>query len=154
MYIRIADELDLNSIVKIINNSKLGLRYFENDTNKLERVIKTALEKKEIHIRVDDNNKCLGVLQVNHDGAFDKYPYIHFLVVHECERGKGIGTELLRYMEDVLHEKTRKIFLLVGTWNVEAQRLYARLGYRAFCAFDNFYKLGETEVLMVKERMV
>lgn len=154
MAIRIANEVDLNMIAKIIINSELGVRYFGNDLMKLERAIKTGIEKNEVYVSVNDQNEGTGVIQVSHAGAFEKYPYIHFLVVSETERGKGIGTELLRFFEDVMHEKTSKLFLLVGKWNDAAHRLYERLDYRDCCEFDDFYKLGETEILMVKERKV
>lgn len=152
MAIRIADEVDFNSIVQIIFNSELGERYFGNDIMKLKRVIKTGIDKNEIYVSVNEKNDCLGLLQVSNTGAFEKYPYIHFLVVAEIERGKGIGTELLRYFEEVIHKSTSKLFLLVGKWNEAAHRLYERLNYRDCCEFEDFYKHGETEVLMVKER--
>ena len=72
--------------------------------------------------------------------------------MHENERGKGIGSELLRYFENVMHEKTSKLFLIVGKWNEVAHRLYVRTGYRDCCEFEDFYKRGETEILMIKER--
>lgn len=154
MNIRKANEHDLTPIVQIIHNSELGLQYFEKDILKLERVVKAGIENSEIHIRVNQQNECLGVLQVSNSGAFEKYPYIHFLVVHEKQRGKGIGTELLRFFEDVLHQETRKLFLFVGKWNEAAHRLYERIGYCDCCEFEDFYKPGITEILMVKERKV
>lgn len=39
MDIRKANNHDLSRIVQIIDNSELGLRYFENDISKLERAI-------------------------------------------------------------------------------------------------------------------
>lgn len=126
MNIRKANEHDLTPIVQIIHNSELGLQYFEKDILKLERVVKAGIENSEIH----------------------------FLVVHEKQRGKGIGTELLRFFEDVLHKETRKLFLFVGKWNEAAHRLYERIGYCDCCEFEDFYKPGITEILMVKERKV
>ena len=154
MNVRKASGHDVIKIVQIIFYTELGLLYFGDDMMKLERAIKAGIEKNEIYVSVNLQNECLGIIQVSKEGVFEKYPYIHFLAVDENERGKGIGTELLRYFEDVMHEKTSKLFLLVGKWNEAAHRLYERTGYRDCCEFDGFYKHGVTEILMIKEREV
>lgn len=57
--------------------------------------------------------------------------YIEALAVSETQRGKGIGSELLREAERFAKERSRKrIALHVMNSNEDAHRLYLRFGFR------------------------
>lgn len=53
---------------------------------------------------------------------------IHSVYVAESQRGKGVGTELMRYA--LSQCGPGRVHLLVATENVGAQRFYERLGFR------------------------
>lgn len=57
-------------------------------------------------------------------------PYIAGLVVDPEYRGKGIGTELIK----ALMEKNKALDLTVMKKNMDAQRLYQRLGFQQYTA--------------------
>jgi GNAT superfamily N-acetyltransferase len=56
--------------------------------------------------------------------------YIQYLWVHEAERGKGLGTALLRTAEEHARSK-RCIVVFVATHSFQAPDFYARNGYEA-----------------------
>lgn len=89
---------------------------------------------------------------VTDNGAFDMYPYLHLIMVHEDYRSKGYGSVLMKYYEDEFYQNSRKLFLLVGNFNTEAIKLYERLGYIICGEIEGFYIPGENEIIMVKSK--
>lgn len=55
--------------------------------------------------------------------------FIEEIAVEEAQRGKGIGTALIRYVKEKMKKAgCAEIVLIVDKENVAAQRLYKRLG--------------------------
>lgn len=92
----------------------------------------------------------MGYIMVTDNGTFDMYPYLHLIIVHRDYRGKGYGSTLMEYYEDVFYPQSRKLFLLVGGFNMEAIKLYERLGYIKCGEIDGFYN----PILIILMRMV
>lgn len=76
-------------------------------------------------------------------------PYICSVAVEERERGRGIGSRLVRFAERRFAGR-RHIFLLVSSFNRLAQRLYRRLGYRRVAVLKNYVAKGHSEWLLEK----
>jgi ribosomal protein S18 acetylase RimI-like enzyme len=57
--------------------------------------------------------------------------YIQTVCVAAEHRGRGIGTDLVRWAERRIRRDSPHVFLCVSSFNSGAQRLYERLGYRA-----------------------
>lgn len=123
MNVRNAHMGDLDSITKIVDESDLGSVYFNNDKEKIRKII-----SEEIHT------------------------YIHILAVSSEHRGKGYGKLLMHYFENAVVPDYKKIFLLVGVWNKRAAKLYQDFGYTKLCEIPGFYTENVTEILLVKER--
>lgn len=81
MNIRKPNIQDVESIVSIIDDSDLGIIYFKQDKEKIERMIRCEIEHECIVIGEDANKRCVAVLSYKLDGAFGFHPYIHIITV-------------------------------------------------------------------------
>ena len=61
--------------------------------------------------------------------GFAGSPYVAAIAVGPAQRSRGVGSALLRHVEARYVPPARHIFLLCSTFNLRAQRLYARHGY-------------------------
>ena len=113
-----------------------------------------GIKRDELKVMISSNGNCIGFIMVTDNGAFDMYPYLHLIIVHEDYRGKGYGSILMEYYENEFYPQSRKLFLLVGKFNSEAEKLYSRLGYVKCGEIEGFYKPNETEIIMVKSREI
>lgn len=76
-------------------------------------------------------------------------PYIASIAVNAAARGRGIGSELLRFAE-ARYRPSRHIFLLVSSFNERARRLYERSGYRQVGEIADYVVAGHSEYIMHK----
>ncbi len=86
--IRVANERDLDGLCAIRNNKDLFKKYFKQQ------------EKKEVYLIVAAGNKSIlgfGVLKLKGD----LFPKLSDLYVNGANRGKGIGSDLIRYREKI-----------------------------------------------------
>lgn len=77
-------------------------------------------------------------------------PYIASIAVAEEFRGKGVGTRLLEFAEDLFRDESKHIFLCVSSFNERARKLYERYGYAAVGEFKDYIIPGASEILMHK----
>ena len=91
-----------------------------------------------------DGEKVLGYLEIRLvDGVVD----IMNLFVNEEERRKGIATSLMNEM--INKEEYNRIMLEVNENNIEALRLYNKLGFKEISLRERYY--GEdTAIIMEK----
>lgn len=135
---------------EVLQESALGEIYFP-DEKKIIRVLEAAISKKEILVAIDKDDKCIGFIWFTLDGTFNKYPYLHMIVVKKEYRNYGIGKSLLQYFEEISAQGSSKIFLLVADFNNKAKELYMEIGYKYIGVIPHFYKDGVNENLMMKE---
>lgn len=138
----------LEGCYRILMDSELGKVYFSNKSP--YKAISRALENEEIHVALSEENKCIGFIWYRINGTFDKYPYLHMIVVDKKFQSKGIGKTLIYYFENVITVNYDKVFLMVGVLNERARRLYEKLNYKVVGAFSDFYIDGVEEYLMMK----
>lgn len=129
-------------------NSELGRKYFTKEGS-ARKQLEEGISKKEIYVALEDN-KCLGFVWVIENGIFHSFPYVHIITLKEEARGKGIGTKLLNFVEELY--KDTKLFLVVGDFNNDARRLYESLGYSLIGDLKDLYEEGITESLMMKSK--
>ena len=91
-----------------------------------------------------DGDKVLGYLEIRLvDGVLD----IMNLFVNEEDRRKGIATELMNKM--IQEENYSRIMLEVNENNIQAIKLYNKLGFKEISLRDRYY--GEdTAIIMEK----
>ena len=76
--------------------------------------------------------------------------YIQTVGVMPEWRNKGIGSELLKFAEDLIFSKAPNVFLCVSSFNKKAQELYRRLGYETIGELKNYIVPGHSEILLRK----
>lgn len=78
--------------------------------------------------------------------------YLQTICVRPDCRGRGLGTELIRYTEARIFRDSPNVFLCVSSFNPAARRLYARLGYEVVGTLRAYVVPDHDEILMRKTR--
>jgi len=78
--------------------------------------------------------------------------YVAALAVGAEFRNAGVGSKLLRFAEERIFEKSPNVFLCVTSFNIDAQRFYARHGYAQVGLLKDYDVPGVDEFLMRKTR--
>jgi len=78
-------------------------------------------------------------------GTFGMGSYLKLIAVGRQYHGFGIGSRLLRAVEQCASRSSRALFLLVSDFNKEAQRFYARHGYLEAGVLKDFVRPGIDE---------
>ncbi|MFC1683362.1 GNAT family N-acetyltransferase [Candidatus Zixiibacteriota bacterium] len=76
--------------------------------------------------------------------------YIQTVGVLPSLRSRGFGTQLIEFAEQRIFREVPNVFLCVSSFNVQAQRLYRRLGYEVIGEIREFFVPGHSEILMRK----
>lgn len=133
-------------------NSELGRKYFEHEGSGKKAIIE-GLEQGNLYVAIS-NNKCVGFMFYIPNGIFHSFPLLHLISVKDEYRGKGIGKNLMSFLESLAFENANKIFLVVADFNPDAKHFYEKLGYRQVGEIPNLYRKGINEYLMMKEKEV
>ncbi len=89
-----------------------------------------------------------GFLVISMQGAF--VGYVQLLGVAAAFRGQGIGRALIAYAEQRIFRETPNVFICVSDFNRDAQRFYAKMGYRKVGELPDFVVSGHSEYLLRK----
>ena len=68
----------------------------------------------------------------------------------EAQRGKGMGTQLLRHIESLVFARTKNLFACVSDFNKGARDFYKKQGYQEIGPMPNFLIPGTAEILLRK----
>lgn len=139
----------LSDCIEALRNSDLGEVYFHPE-DELRAGFSEGFSNGEIFVALDESNRCLGYIWVALRGAFYGFPYCRNIAVKKNWRGKGIGTALLKYYEKMGFKDSNRLFILVSDFNIEAKKLYERLGYKPVGVIPNLFKTGVSEQILVK----
>jgi len=105
------------------------------------------------HIWVyDEDGSVLGFIGCVEQGMMGEFPYIRMVMVDCHHQGKGIGTQLVNYLENSMFQKKHLIFMMVTDFNSDALRLYKRLGYSQVGEIPDYKKSGVNEYLLMKRK--
>lgn len=137
----------ITDCTEILQKSELGNAYF-SDEQKAKAMLQYALEKKDLYVALNEQDECVGFVYCMPKGVFGSYPYLHIISVKEDCRGNGIGSQLMSYFEEKY--PSDKYFLTVDDFNINAKKLYERLGYQCVGQLPDFYKKGIDCYLMMK----
>jgi len=139
----------LNDCKEAWIKSELGRVYYSSDEY-LTSCLLESINQKQIYIALDESNNCLGYICIVFRGAFYEFPYCRSLAVKENYRGKGIGSALLKYYEQIGFLNFKKLFILVSDFNHRAKKLYEKMGYIQIGMVPDLFKKGIAEYIMVK----
>lgn len=118
----------------------------------LKRNIKSCKEAmrgegKEVYVLTDDPELAgFAVLQMT--GAFKGY--IQSILIKPDYQKKGLGSQLLKFCEDRIFEISPNVFISVSSFNIDAERLYYKLGYNKVGDLKDFIIKGQSEILLRK----
>jgi ribosomal protein S18 acetylase RimI-like enzyme len=76
--------------------------------------------------------------------------YLELLGVAEWARHKGIGSLLLKHVEQLVFERTKNLFACVSDFNRSARDFYKKQGYQEIGPMPNFLIPGSAEILLRK----
>ena len=104
---------------------------------------------REVYIAKDESG-IAGFIVVCLVGAF--VGYIQTVLVVPDRQKKGIGSRLVAFAEDRIFRESPNSFLCVSSFNVQARRLYERLGYKYVGELTDYIVSGYSELLFRKTR--
>ena len=102
---------------------------------------------KEVYVARSGEN-LLGFVVLQLHGPFTGY--IQSIGVMPEWRSRGIGSRLMKFSEERIFRDGPNVFLCVSSFNTEAQKLYARLGYERIGELKDYLVKGHSEILMRK----
>ena len=76
-------------------------------------------------------------------------PYVASIAVAPEARGRGVGSEMLRFAEEHFAGRGH-LFLLVSSFNPRAQELYRRSGYEFIGELKDYLVAGHSDFIMQK----
>ncbi len=138
---------DIPGIARWVAATPLWQRYNVTESSFAERLADGIASKATIYV-ADRDGQAVGFVWLVARGAFNRDAYVQLIGVQPKVRGGGIGRALMQFAE--ANASTRDIFLLVSDFNVEAQKFYARLGYRPVGKLDDFVVQGISELIYWK----
>jgi len=102
---------------------------------------------KEVYVCME-GEKLLGFIVLQMAGVFKGY--IQSICVSPEMRGSGLGTALIRFVEERVFSISPNVFMLVSAFNEKAASLYSKLGYEKIGTLKNFVLNGYDEFLLRK----
>ena len=78
--------------------------------------------------------------------------YLQTICIVPGLRGQGLGARLVAFAEERIFREHPNVFLCVSSFNVNARRLYERLGYAVVGELTDYLMAGCSEILMRKTR--
>ncbi|HEY5939629.1 MAG TPA: GNAT family N-acetyltransferase [Gemmatimonadales bacterium] len=81
-------------------------------------------------------------------GAF--VGYIQTVCIAPSRRGQGLGSRLVEFAERRILKVSPNVFMCVSSFNVDAMRLYQRLGYKVVGELTDYIVRGHSEFLLRK----
>ena len=102
---------------------------------------------REVYVARDEHGFA-GFLILCLVGAF--VGYIQTVAVHPHRRGQGLGTRLIAFGEQRILREFPNVFMCVSSFNTDARRLYARLGYEVVGELTDYIVAGYSEILLRK----
>jgi ribosomal protein S18 acetylase RimI-like enzyme len=102
---------------------------------------------REVHLAMV-GDEIVGFTILNMQGAF--VGYLQSVCVAPQWRGKGIGSELMDYVEKRILSENPNVFICVSSFNERVQKLYERRGYEVVGELKNWIVPGHSEILLRK----
>jgi len=102
---------------------------------------------REVYV-VRDETGLVGFLILCMTGAL--VGYIQTICIDPARRGQGLGSRLVEFAEQRILKVSPNVFMCVSSFNLDARRLYERLGYKVVGELTDFIVRGHSEFLLRK----
>src|SRR6185503_7404872 len=103
-----------------------------------------------IHVAAVDNS-IVGFIATRATGV-EGEPLLEYICVKPQYRSMGVGTKMIRYVEEKVFPDEDNIYLFVSDINPRAIALYKRVGYEQVGELKNYNLWGQTEYIFRKFR--
>ena len=138
------DEADVEAAAKLMSNNDpwltLGRTY-----EKCLAVIRNPLA--EVYVAKSDG-VVIGLAVIQLKGAL--VGYIQTLLIAPEFQGHTLGRQMITFLENRIYEVSPNVFMCVSDFNVNAQRLYKKMGYEIIGEIKNYIADGYSEFLLRK----
>jgi len=102
---------------------------------------------REVYVARDETGLA-GFLILCMTGAF--VGYIQTICIAPTRRGQGLGSKLVEFAEQQILQVSPNVFMCVSSFNLDARRLYERLGYKVVGELTDYIVRGHSEFLLRK----
>ena len=124
MHIRRYEELDENAVIALWHECDLVRPW--NDPHK--DIARKLAVQRDLFLVVEHNGAVIASIMAGYEGHRG---WVNYLAVSKEYRGRGVGRELMAYVEARLLELgCPKLSLLVRSTNAAVLEFYAKLGYQ------------------------
>jgi len=138
---------DIAEIACWVAATPLWQRYHVTEASSAERLANGLTNGATIFVAARAG-AVLGFVWLVARGAFNRSVYIQLIGVRPEARTGGVGRALMEFAES--RAGSRDIFLLVSDFNTDAQKFYARLGYKQVGKLDDYVVEGIAELIFWK----
>jgi diamine N-acetyltransferase len=97
---------------------------------------------------VSVDGKVAGIICVRHPWL--RGPYIELLGVSPNQRGKGIGKQVLAWVEAEARRESKNLWVLTSSFNHQAQKFYQSLGFYPIGPIQGLVSPEHDEILLRK----
>lgn len=149
LIIRPLASADIADIARWVAETPLWQRYRVTVESFAQR-LREGLESGATIFVAERDGAVLGFVWLVARGAFNRSAYIQLIGVRPDARASGVGRALMEFAE--ARAESHDIFLLVSDFNVDAQKFYARLGYRQVGKLDDYVIPGVSELIFWKRK--
>ena len=126
--IRPLSSTEIPALAAVLADLPLMLRY-KRTAEALGRDLEKALGRGDGLLVWDDGSGAEGLCWYFASGTLGLGGYLRLIAVSPKTQSKGIGKALLGAFEAGVAKESRNAFLLVSSFNEDAQRFYERHGY-------------------------
>jgi ribosomal protein S18 acetylase RimI-like enzyme len=137
---------EIEACARLLSESEPWITLQQDYARTLRTMSNTARER---YVAMDGDHVA-GLLILNLTGALAGY--LQTICVAPAYRGRGVGTEIMRFAEDRIFREHANVFLFASSFNPAAMRFYERLGYTRVGEVPNYLVEGHSEILMRKTK--
>ena len=141
---RLQHDDEAHQCAQLMANSEPWITLRRTDDESL-RILRNP--SKEVYVALI-KGKFAGFTILDLNGAFRGY--IQTIALMPEWRNHGIGRKLIKFAEERIFREAPNVFICVSSFNPNAQRLYARLGYERVGELKDYVVAGHSEFLLRK----
>jgi len=144
--IREIEERDISQCIKIVPQIEPWVTLGATP-EKMDAYFRKLLNREEGFVALLDE-EVVGFITIKRGFLYGCY--IRRLAVKEGYRRKGIGRQIMQFIEDYAFVRYPNVFLCVSSFNTGAQKFYEDLGYQKVGELPNLIMEGHAEYLLRK----